>query len=334
MQVGCTRRCLWVGGCGRLGRGGGRAKLRAERGGIDRSLTRCLLARLCRRPALPVTRAPCTLLTCLAGCGGATHWRLEDENYEGWRVKVRPRRWPRSAAPLCGPCDASRGKPGRRGVAPLQWCGCAAGYRRGQHGSRGHAGAPSIDAPCVARAVSPCRGRRWQRRAAKRAGSCCGPRCTTRVGCRVGGALGWAGGQREHRAKHWLARRGACVAALLPRPPPPPLERVTSCRPLLPPADIVLNVESEHAGGMRAILEHLLEFFREHPGGRAGCGDKLPSRWSGHAHNGGAHVWPPNPPATISRLPPPPSPPSSSPPAEFDVCTGKVEHYVYTPQAA
>jgi len=23
-----------------------------------------------------------------AGCGGASHWKLEDENYEGWRVKV------------------------------------------------------------------------------------------------------------------------------------------------------------------------------------------------------------------------------------------------------
>lgn len=37
-----------------------------------------------------------------------------------------------------------------------------------------------------------------------------------------------------------------------------------TCRP--PTADIVLNVESEHEGGMRAILQHLLEFFREHPG--------------------------------------------------------------------
>lgn len=24
----------------------------------------------------------------LAGCGGASHWRLEQENYEGWRVRV------------------------------------------------------------------------------------------------------------------------------------------------------------------------------------------------------------------------------------------------------
>ena len=31
-------------------------------------------------------------------------------------------------------------------------------------------------------------------------------------------------------------------------------------------ADIVLNVESEHVGGMRAILHHLLEFFKAHPG--------------------------------------------------------------------
>ena len=30
----------------------------------------------------------------------------------------------------------------------------------------------------------------------------------------------------------------------------------------------MLNVESEHEGGMRAILQHLLEFFKAHPGGR------------------------------------------------------------------
>ena len=30
-------------------------------------------------------------------------------------------------------------------------------------------------------------------------------------------------------------------------------------------ADIVLNVESEHQGGMRVILQHMLEFFKEHP---------------------------------------------------------------------
>ncbi|KAL4451395.1 hypothetical protein ABPG77_009467 [Micractinium sp. CCAP 211/92] len=90
-----------------------------------------------------------------AGCGGATHWRLEDENYEGWRLKVEEE----------------------------------------------------------------------------------------------GGKEGWI---------------------LL--------------RPSLHDPDIVLNVESEQAGGMRAILQHLLEFFKEHP--------------------------------------------------EFEVCTGKVEDYVYAPLAA
>jgi hypothetical protein len=39
------------------------------------------------------------------------------------------------------------------------------------------------------------------------------------------------------------------------------------CLLLPPPADIVLNVESEHKGGMRTILKHILEFFKEHPGG-------------------------------------------------------------------
>ncbi|KAI7839500.1 hypothetical protein COHA_006767 [Chlorella ohadii] len=51
-------------------------------------------------------------------------------------------------------------------------------------------------------------------------------------------------------------------------------------RPSLHDPDIVLNVESEQAGGMKAILQHLLEFFKEHP--------------------------------------------------EFQVCTAKVEDYVYT----
>lgn len=36
-------------------------------------------------------------------------------------------------------------------------------------------------------------------------------------------------------------------------------------RPSLHDPDIVLNVESEHKGGMRTILEHILEFFKEHP---------------------------------------------------------------------
>lgn len=36
-------------------------------------------------------------------------------------------------------------------------------------------------------------------------------------------------------------------------------------RPSLHDPDIVLNVESEHEGGMRAILQHLLEFFKQHP---------------------------------------------------------------------
>ncbi|EFN52641.1 hypothetical protein CHLNCDRAFT_58837 [Chlorella variabilis] len=36
-------------------------------------------------------------------------------------------------------------------------------------------------------------------------------------------------------------------------------------RPSLHDPDIVLNVESEHVGGMRAILHHLLEFFKAHP---------------------------------------------------------------------
>jgi hypothetical protein len=30
-------------------------------------------------------------------------------------------------------------------------------------------------------------------------------------------------------------------------------------------ADIVINVESEVQGGMRDILQHLLEFFKAHP---------------------------------------------------------------------
>lgn len=47
-------------------------------------------------------------------------------------------------------------------------------------------------------------------------------------------------------------------------------------------ADVVINVESERQGGMRAILQHLLEFFKAHP--------------------------------------------------DFDVCTGLVEDYVYTPK--
>lgn len=45
---------------------------------------------------------------------------------------------------------------------------------------------------------------------------------------------------------------------------------VPRCPPLVPApclrADIVLNVESEQAGGMKAMLQHLLEFFKEHPG--------------------------------------------------------------------
>ena len=52
-------------------------------------------------------------------------------------------------------------------------------------------------------------------------------------------------------------------------------------RPSLHDPDVVLNVESEHKGGMRSILQHLLEFFKVHP--------------------------------------------------EYDVCTGLVEDYVYTP---
>ena len=36
-------------------------------------------------------------------------------------------------------------------------------------------------------------------------------------------------------------------------------------RPSLHDPDVVINVESEHAGGMRAMLAHLLEFFRAHP---------------------------------------------------------------------
>ncbi|PSC71684.1 phosphoglucomutase [Micractinium conductrix] len=55
-------------------------------------------------------------------------------------------------------------------------------------------------------------------------------------------------------------------------------------RPSLHDPDVVLNVESEHEGGMRAILAHLLEFFKAHP--------------------------------------------------EFDVCTGKVEDYVFAPAPA
>ena len=47
-----------------------------------------------------------------------------------------------------------------------------------------------------------------------------------------------------------------CQPATLPLPLP------TLCRS----ADIVLNVESEQAGGMRTILQHLLEFFKAHPG--------------------------------------------------------------------
>ena len=52
-------------------------------------------------------------------------------------------------------------------------------------------------------------------------------------------------------------------------------------RPSLHDPDIVINVESEREGGMRVILEHLLEFFKAHP--------------------------------------------------LYDVCTGLVEDYVYTP---
>lgn len=47
-----------------------------------------------------------------------------------------------------------------------------------------------------------------------------------------------------------------CQPAPLPLPLPTPYRS----------ADIVLNVESEQAGGMRVILQHLLEFFKAHPG--------------------------------------------------------------------
>jgi hypothetical protein len=63
--------------------------------------------------------------------------------------------------------------------------------------------------------------------------------------------------------------------------PPMWISRLCLCshmRPTHPPAspvsDVVLNVESEVQGGMRAILQHLLEFFKAHPGqgaGRAAC---------------------------------------------------------------
>ena len=36
-------------------------------------------------------------------------------------------------------------------------------------------------------------------------------------------------------------------------------------RPSLHDPDVVINVESEHKGGMRVILQHLLEFFKANP---------------------------------------------------------------------
>jgi hypothetical protein len=50
-----------------------------------------------------------------------------------------------------------------------------------------------------------------------------------------------------------------------------------ACLPACLSADIVLNVESEHQGGMRIILQQLLEFFKAYPGAGLPC-SALPAR--------------------------------------------------------
>lgn len=117
------------------------------------------------------------------GCGGAAHWALEAENYEGWRVKV----------------DEGGGAEG--------WLLLR----------------PSLHDPGARRALP----------AAAAAGACAP--------------------QLVPPPWHGMRQTSALSS------PPPPLS--TSCT-----ADIVLNVESEQAFGMRDILKQLLAFFREHPG--------------------------------------------------------------------
>ena len=117
----------------------------------------------------------------------------------------------------------------------------------------------------------------------------------------------------------------------------------------------MLNVESEHEGGMRAILAHLLEFFKAHPGAQGSGAQLLPLAAHVQAGRGGRGMlrcrragWregrvqrclhsslTATPLLALAPPPPPPLPVSlPPPPPEFDVCTGKVEDYVFAPAPA
>lgn len=88
-----------------------------------------------------------------AGCGGASHWKLEAENYEGWRVKVsswgRGTRWSR-AATLSG---AGR----KRSYLPprlLQAHACPVGLVKSMHWRLHSPGPPAVSSVLTAHALA------------------------------------------------------------------------------------------------------------------------------------------------------------------------------------
>lgn len=78
---------------------------------------------------------------------------------------------------------------------------------------------------------------------------------------------------------------------------------------------------------MRAILQHLLEFFKEHPGGKAAHDSEITCKGAGRAARKALEMM-----GVKGRGQPPL--PLAAPGADFEVCTGKVEDYVYAPLAA
>ena len=172
-----------------------------------------------------------------AGAGGASHWRLEEENYEGWRVRVAEGGGQEGWLLL----RPSLHDPGVGGPASCfsllvllltawlwwGWSGrlpVAGGHLRG--GSVGGAPRPpllrqhlQVPHPAIVRLL-----------------------LHTGSGLPCGG-IQYAAMLCYHAPVVTMVTGAA--AAALPSP-----------------VDLVINVESEQAGGMRAMLQHLLEFFR------------------------------------------------------------------------
>ena len=175
-----------------------------------------------------------------------------------------------------------------------------------------------------------------RRRAARRAGYCCAPRCTTQVGgegqrcacmqhALLCAAAGRAGGRQTWRGTLRHPTAAIHCTAELPNKTAPACFLPACFLPACLPADIVLNVESEHQGGMRVMLQHLLEFFKAYPGAQLPCVcctspccmcalRFCPSRrWAG----------------LLSLPHPAPLAACTPAAADFETCTAMVEDYVY-----